>query len=55
MLEFVSGLSQTEGEEKVGGENEGGSEEKIEKQIDPIGMSSQFDCPVGISGIRLSG
>ena len=35
MLEFASGLSQIDGEEKGGGEHEGGSEGKIEEQIDP--------------------
>lgn len=52
MLEFASGLSQIDGEEKGGGEHEGGFEGKIKEQIDPIGMYSRFDWPVGISDIR---
>lgn len=55
MLGIVSGLNQIDGEEEGSREHEGRSEGKIEEQIDPIGLYSRFDGPVGISDIRLSG
>lgn len=55
MLESVFRLSQIEGEDKGGGEPEGGSEWKIEEQFVPIGRYSRFDWPVGISDICLCG